>query len=338
MHLDKFSQQNNTESSNEHEGYCFHIISDFISQDSLHKLKLLESNLNQRYPCQIKTHIIDDSIFRPYKKWGFNGDKSYSAYYRLLIDEILPSEVTKALYLDTDMLVLCDIRELFALDLKGKILAASNGFSSPFSCTLNFKARDSGKDLVTQTNQYFCSGLLLIDMEQWRKNDILSKCISFLENYITDFANQDAINVAITDSFILPPHYGLYLYQYIIIKHNQEETIKLQKIMKHIKIIHCNGPAKAWSSFFIRHSDAMQTFVADRWWDMAQNTCGFEEEFKLRKLILDYSKESIIQNDEHIKTLEHNISKLEEQIWRLRHPYKYRYKKLCRILKSRFVR
>lgn len=224
------------------------------------------------------------------------------------------------------MLVLCDIRELFAFNLDGKILASSSGYISPCNGTLRFKAKYDSKDLVLQTNQYFCSGLLLIDMEQWRKNDIESKCINFLENYICTFPDQDALNAAITDSFILPPNYGILIYQYITNKHNKEETTKLQKVMDNIKIIHCNGPAKAWSNFFIRHSDTIQKLIVDTWWDIAQNTCGFEEEFKLRKLILDYSKENI-------KT----ISKLEEQIWRLRHPYKYRYKKLCRIVKSGFT-
>ncbi|MDE7175714.1 MAG: hypothetical protein K2N75_06710, partial [Helicobacter sp.] len=48
---------------------------------------------------------------------------NHSAYWRLLIADYLPSEIQKCLYLDVDMLVLCDIREIFDIPCDSALAA-----------------------------------------------------------------------------------------------------------------------------------------------------------------------------------------------------------------------
>ena len=83
------------------------------------KLDAFIKSLNKIYPCELSIHTLDDSVFHSSIAWGFEYEhsKNYLAYYRLLLARILPQNATKCLYLDTDTLVLCDVRELFALDL-----------------------------------------------------------------------------------------------------------------------------------------------------------------------------------------------------------------------------
>ena len=55
---------------------------------------------------------------------------SRATYARLLLPELVPSSVTRLLYLDCDIVVLRDIGELFDERLDGSLLAAveSKGF------------------------------------------------------------------------------------------------------------------------------------------------------------------------------------------------------------------
>lgn len=109
--------------SKRQEGYIFHILSDLVSEQTREKLERLEKSLNQTYPCTIQVHIMQECDFKRFPKCGA-AHSNYLPYYRLKMDAFLDREVEKCLYLDSDMLCLFDIRELFALDLSDKIVAA----------------------------------------------------------------------------------------------------------------------------------------------------------------------------------------------------------------------
>lgn len=109
--------------SKRQEGYIFHILSDSVSEQAREKLKGLEKSLTEIYPCTIQVHIMQEFDFKQFPKCGA-AHSNYLPYYRLKMDAFLNREVEKCLYLDSDMLCLFDIRELFALDLSDKIVAA----------------------------------------------------------------------------------------------------------------------------------------------------------------------------------------------------------------------
>lgn len=91
-----------------------------MSDDSRQKLSNLAKELSKIYPCEIEIHICDDSVFEGMPKWCGN----YSAYYRLFIAQFMPKDLKMCLYLDIDMLVLKDLRELFVLNLGDKVIGA----------------------------------------------------------------------------------------------------------------------------------------------------------------------------------------------------------------------
>lgn len=51
--------------------------------------------------------------------WGADGT-NWCAYFRLKIGDVLSLDITRCMYLDVDILVLDDIRELCAYELGGK--------------------------------------------------------------------------------------------------------------------------------------------------------------------------------------------------------------------------
>nr|CAD1829209.1 unnamed protein product [Ananas comosus var. bracteatus] len=93
-------------------------------------------------------------------------------YARIYLADVLPADVTRAIYLDSDIIVVDDIRHLWQVDLEGRVIAA------PEYCHANFTkyftdAFWSDPTLATTFEGrrpcYFNTGVMVIDVVMWRK-------------------------------------------------------------------------------------------------------------------------------------------------------------------------
>ena len=106
-------------------------------------------------------------------------------------------EATKerVFYLDTDTLIANSILPLFSLDMKGKAVGA---------VTQNYPyAKESIKRLNYDVNKgYLNFGVLLIDLKQWRENNVLKQSIDYCVKNIEHLSLfvQDALNVIFQDN------------------------------------------------------------------------------------------------------------------------------------------
>lgn len=132
-----------------------------------------------------------------------DGKTSFSTYYRLIIDRLLPTDVNYAAYLDIDMLVLTDIRKLFEQnDISDKVLGAviDPGTSNkdpklayePF--TFIYHKDNPSKQLQISRESYFNAGLLLINLKEWRKHNIGEDCLNLAPKVNLQFHDQDLLN------------------------------------------------------------------------------------------------------------------------------------------------
>ncbi|HDZ5074978.1 TPA: glycosyltransferase family 8 protein [Campylobacter jejuni] len=186
----------------EEEGYVFHILSDFISDKTRMKLEYLKENLAKIYPCDIKIYIINEDNFRNFLHWKGN----FVAYYRLMVGSILPPDIEKCLYIDADMLCFSDIRKLFLFDLEDKVLGAVADFATWNTRFLKFrKLKYLFKGFLKFSREYFNSGLLLIDLKEWRRQNIEKKCLDVLKYYKCILPDQDALNIVIKENYIKLP-------------------------------------------------------------------------------------------------------------------------------------
>lgn len=181
--------------SNEKHNFVFHILSDTLSDETKDKIKLFAKELN----LDIKIYEISDLDFQAAEAKLRN---SLLTYFRFKIPSILDTNIDKCLYLDTDMLCLCDINELFNLNLNEQLAAVSrdifpkdkkilykNTNTPPPSNIFNLsKALELHKEL------YFNAGLLLINLKKFRENEIEQKCFYILNNYTNYYVDQDILN------------------------------------------------------------------------------------------------------------------------------------------------
>lgn len=117
------------------------------------------------------------------------GHYSRQMYYRWLIPEVL-SKYDKVLYLDCDIIVNTDIAQLYDTPLKGNYVAAANNFLR--DNLINHVSNRLGLPL----EEYYNSGVLVINCNKWIENNLKNKCIECLRSYDKlACPDQDVLNV-----------------------------------------------------------------------------------------------------------------------------------------------
>ena len=110
----------------------------------------------------------------------------------MLLPTILPKEIDKVLYIDGDIICLDSLKELWETPLENFSAAAVPDMRCNDIRVLNRLSFNRADD-------YFNAGVMLINLDWWRKNDIQNKSIKFIsENRdICKFHDQDALNVVL---------------------------------------------------------------------------------------------------------------------------------------------
>ncbi|EAH8337341.1 glycosyltransferase family 8 protein [Campylobacter upsaliensis] len=273
--------------------FYFHILSDFISDMTKEKLKILQKSLSEIYPCEIKIHIQDDAQFEKYPSSGAAQNNKLS-YYRLKFMSFLDDDEDKCLYLDSDMLVLSDLRELFALDLKDKIVAVVGDMGSK-RAKIKFKENNEKKTFYFDEN-YFNAGFLLINVKEYQKAYIEERCEELASKcFYIKAADQDLLNACIEPKKRLKLDFAwnffINAYAYVITKDDKKGYLNYTKeefkhSLENPKILHlCFKPWKFLRSF----NDSKGRNVNDLWWEEAAKTPAFNTELlELKSHIKDH--------------------------------------------------
>ena len=172
----------------ENETYTLHVLTDNFSKRSIKRLK---EAIKERADIVLQIHYVDMNVLQGLDSKRFTA----FTFLRLIIPNILPAEIERVLYLDTDTLIANSILPLFSLDMKGKAVGAVNEKipnSTKHSRHLNY---DENKG-------YFNAGVLLIDLKQWREINATKQLIDFCVKNIKHLQlfDQDALNVIFQDN------------------------------------------------------------------------------------------------------------------------------------------
>lgn len=97
------------------------------------------------------------------------GHISIAAYYRLFLPEVLPPEVGKVVYLDSDVLVRRPIEDLAATELNG----------APLAAVMKPRAAEFKDVGLAAEKDYFNSGVLVIDTARWRDEGIRATALEY---------------------------------------------------------------------------------------------------------------------------------------------------------------
>lgn len=178
-----------------------HILTDCISDINR---KRLSDEFGSHKNISVRICQVDDAKL---KGLG-TGNLTIHAWYRILLPDILPQDISRVLYLDADTIVTDSIGDLFEMDMTDKSIAAALDPASFNDMTYCRCGYDKHK-------QYICSGVILMNLDYWRQNNLTDKIIDYARrnNEKLLFQDQDAINYICQDTkIILPFRYGTALW------------------------------------------------------------------------------------------------------------------------------
>lgn len=144
---------------------------------------------------QVHFYELNGHLFDSFPNLGKGIYVTKATYYRLYLSEILPTKVDKVLYLDCDMIVRKDITPLWETNIEHVAAAVVMDGMDGLVQLYNRLGYISDKG-------YFNAGMLLINLKYWRENDVLGKCLKFIENNYNKIVShdQDVLNVILQDS------------------------------------------------------------------------------------------------------------------------------------------
>lgn len=242
-------------------------------------------------------------MFEGLNKWGFERKQNYLTYYRLLLERFLPKDLDKCLYLDVDMLVVGDLRELFTIDLGDNF--AGVVLESGFVGTHTIPSKNSSfpfQDIILTPTGYFNAGFIFVNLQAWRSGKIEQKALEFLQNYNPIYLDQDTLNVLFGENTLklgLEWNFDVALTREnaIFKGENKEYTIRYtraehENALKNLKIIHYNTGSKPWKSL-IKKKKCKQNLHNERickWWKYALQTPIFGLDIKMLRFKLMLAK------------------------------------------------
>lgn len=172
----------------EHTGapICFHILhDDTLNDQNREKLVQVATQNGNR----IQFHYLGDAFGNSLKEKM--GRYTIGSMFRVMLPELLP-DISKIIYLDADLLVNRDIKELWDIDIQNYCLAAVpdystvNGLETPYPVAKQ----------EVPASHYFNTGVLCMNLDRIRaKGNMHENILNYLEeNQGARLLDQDALN------------------------------------------------------------------------------------------------------------------------------------------------
>jgi lipopolysaccharide biosynthesis glycosyltransferase len=154
--------------------------------------KLLLDNFTE---SKISFYFIDVLKYVPSSLKSFN-----VSYYRLVLAKALPKKIKKIIYLDCDLLFTADISGLWNIDIGKKIIGAANDF---FIKKIRDGIANYSNFSLNPDNDYFNAGVMIINLDLWRKKGIERKCldITFNNRNCLKCWDQYSLNIALNKNW-----------------------------------------------------------------------------------------------------------------------------------------
>ena len=169
----------------EDEEIVFHLLDGGISDDSKKKLLSLKKIKN----CEIYFYTPD---IKKYEEWYSRGNYelwSPATFYRLSIPSMMPN-IDKILYLDCDIIVNLNLKELFKIDIENYYALGCMDIGNSGMVFI---------DVCNNGADYFNAGVLMINIKLWRESNIEDIFYDYYsKNYSSyEFPDQDLLNEAL---------------------------------------------------------------------------------------------------------------------------------------------
>lgn len=131
----------------------------------------------------------------PVKNNNQRAHLTIESYYRLFLTEIITPEIDKVLWLDCDIIVNGDLKQLWEEDITDYAIGCVPDFEHNNVRIMN----KLGYDAVLG---YFNSGVLLVNLKYWREKNVISAFIDYIKSHedVLYYCDQDVLNYVFRES------------------------------------------------------------------------------------------------------------------------------------------
>lgn len=235
---------------------------------------------------------------------------------RYFIPELLPN-IDKAIYLDSDTIVLDDITNLAEIELGEYSIGGVYEYWQDNIDWGNKIKNDLQYLELSENHKYFSSGVLVINCNKWRKQKITTKLLDSYNKYreFTQYPDQDPLNKLFENNYKeLNPIYNT-TEQTIIYYQRYLDNDEFANLKNNIVVRHFAGDNKPWNQVYL-YSDINNKDCSDNfndWWFFASITpfvSSLENSF-LEKQMIDFRQYELpricAQTKPKVSEKKHNI-------------------------------
>lgn len=174
--------------------FRIHYFYSSVASDELAKLKSMASKSGSEI-------VFYEVVPRTFEQLRVDKWASAAVYYRLLATSLLPAELDRILYLDSDIVVRHSLDDLWNTDLTDHALAAIPDYWQDAKSL----------EVVPAGEKLFNSGVLLINLKAWRQTNVPERAVTFIKENPekVQFWDQEALNAVLARQWIeLPPRWN----------------------------------------------------------------------------------------------------------------------------------
>ena len=152
--------------NNDNNQYFFYIIENNLSDKNKQKMSDYVNNRNQKIEfIHFDTDVIDNGkiLYKHINRVTNIG------LARIMLPELLPDNIQKVIYLDGDTLVTDNLSILYNIDLKNRAAGMVLNITPP-------------EGLLKNKQRYYNSGVIVFNLDKWRKNKISNRMLDFIND------------------------------------------------------------------------------------------------------------------------------------------------------------
>jgi lipopolysaccharide biosynthesis glycosyltransferase len=228
------------ENADQNNYYKIYILNTGVSSDMIIKTMELEKDNFEINFVDIRGQVEKISHRLPLRDYY-----SKTTYFRLYIAELYPN-YDKAIYIDSDTVVLGDISKLYENDIGDNYVGACK---EQAMVQTEVYGNYVEKVMGISRNEFFNAGVLLINCKQFRKNKVLEQFLNLLSvYYFAVTQDEDYLNVICKDKiYWLSQGWNTEVYGEINVKEEEMKIIHYIMVNKPWHYRDCFGGEYFWS-------------------------------------------------------------------------------------------
>lgn len=192
---------------------------------------------------------------------------SKETYFRMVIPEIMPF-YEKVIYLDCDLVVKDDVAALLNEDIGEHYIAGVR------DCYAHMMDERLKKDLGIDGLGYVNAGVLVINMKQWLKHDLMTECFEMISRTPKEkllYLDQDVLNTVCYNKIYHFDEVWNFQWHMLHCEKRYEEMLvpRAMRIKDDCKILHFSSQIKPWRQ--------PELELSNEFWRYARKTDFYEE-------------------------------------------------------------